>query len=63
MSHASSSFLGLLARVQTPPPLKKIGDRKIFFWKGGAVVHRLGPTGRISMGLTHRRKTAKNFNR
>ena len=30
-----SSFLGLLASVQTPPPLKKSGIERFFFSKGG----------------------------
>ena len=35
-SHSSSSYLGLLACVQTPPPLKKSGiERFFFFLKGG----------------------------
>ena len=34
-SDPSPSILGLLACIQTPPPLKKLGERERFFREGG----------------------------
>ena len=49
-SHPPSSFLGLLACVQTPPPLQKSRiERFFFFLREGAVVHRLGTQGLLDM--------------
>ena len=57
-SHPSSSFLGLLACVQTPPPLQKSRiERFFFFFKGGGGCTQARHPGPIRYGFSLLRVT------
>ena len=56
-SHPPSSFLGLLACVQTPPPLQKSRIERFFFFKGGGGCTQAKHPGPIRYGFSLLRVT------